>query len=505
MKTTSPHNTKTAIIIGSGIAGMAAAIRLSLQGFKVKLFEKNSNPGGKLYVIEQDGYRFDAGPSLFTQPENIEALFAEAGEPIADYFSYKPVDVACKYFFETGKTINAFTNPAALAAELQQQVGEDAAAIEKYLFGAKNLYERVGQVFLNHSLHKRSTWLHKRLFHALGGLRFSHLFSSLNHFNRAKLRTPEAVQIFNRFATYNGSNPYKAPAMLSVIPHLEFNEGTFYPQGGMISITNALYKLAQNKGVEFYFDQPVQRIIHHAGKALGVVVNDENIYADAVVSNSDIYFTYKNLLNHQHKTTKLLKQERSSSALIFYWGVGKQFDQLGLHNIFFSKNYKTEFDKIFTGKSVSDDPTVYINITAKEEDGHAPKGKENWFVMVNVPSNSGQDWDALRHATRTNVLQKLSRMLGEDIEPLIEMESVLDPVGIEAQTASFRGSLYGSSSNSRMAAFFRTPNFSTYIRNLYHCGGSVHPGGGIPLCLKSASITAQIIKKDFSKKRSHSH
>ncbi len=496
---------KSAIIIGSGVAGLAIATRLCLQGFEVKVYERNSYPGGKLSMFAKDGYRFDAGPSLFTQPQNIEALFSAAGEPLQDYFNYKPIDIACKYFFENGKIIRAFTQADAFAEELLLQAGENKKTVLNYLTESKILYHNVGSVFLNHSLHKRSTWMHKRIFKALMAIKFSYLFKSLHQYNSKKFKTAEAAQIFNRYATYNGSNPYKAPAMLSLIPHLELNEGTFYPTGGMISITNALYKLAQKKGVQFYFNTPVQRIIHADNCAHGIVVNDENIYADIVVSNADIYFTYKNLLNHSNKANQVLKQKRSSSALIFYWGINKTFDELGLHNIFFSSNYKEEFNTIFKKKTLFNDPTVYINITCKEDPAHAPAGKENWFVMINVPANSGQNWEELIAQAKINIIKKLNRLLQTDIEPLIESETILDPVIIEERTGSFMGSLYGSSSNSKMAAFLRPPNFTGYVKNLYCCGGSVHPGGGIPLCLKSAQITASIITKDFKKQQPAAH
>jgi phytoene desaturase len=496
---------KTAIIIGSGIAGLATATRLALQGFEVKVFERNSYPGGKLSMFEKDGYKFDAGPSLFTQPQNIVHLFEDAGEPVAHYFNYKPVGIACKYFFENGKIIHAYTDAEAYANELYEQTGEPQKSLLNYLAHSKKLYDSIGTIFLNYSLHKRSTWLHKRVLIALRKVKFSYLFQSLHLYNARQFKTAEAGQIFNRFATYNGSNPYKAPAMLSLIPHLELNQGTFYPAGGMISITQALYELALKKGVQFFFSTPVQRIIYSENKAHGVVVNDENKYADVVVSNADIYFTYKHLLNHSNKANKVLKQERSSSALIFYWGINQPFPELGLHNIFFSKNYKEEFTHIFKKKSLFEDPTVYINITSKEEAGHAPNGKENWFVMINVPANSGQNWEQLIPEAKKNIIQKLNRLLHTDLETLIASETVLDPILIEEQTGSYMGSLYGTSSNSKMAAFFRAPNFSGHIKNLYFCGGSVHPGGGIPLCLKSAEITSSIIEKDFKKKRSHPH
>jgi len=243
----------------------------------------------------------------------------------------------------------------------------------------------------------------------------------------------------------------------------------------------------------------VQRIIHHEGKVLGVVVKDENIHSDIVVSNVDIYFTSKQLLNDQARLKKILKRERSSSAVIFYWGIKKSFSQLQLHNIFFSSDYKKEFDGIFNAKGLSDDPTIYINITAKAENTMAPVEKENWFVMVNMPTNSGQDWEQEKIKLRSAVISKLNRMLNEDIEPLIETEQAMDPVMIEEQTASYMGSLYGTSSNSKLAAFFRHPNFTGTIKGLYFCGGSVHPGGGIPLCLKSAKIVSELIRQENKK------
>jgi len=487
------HNTTTAVVIGSGIAGMAAAIRLAVQGIIVTVYEQNTTAGGKLSVFEEEGFRFDAGPSLFTQPENIEELFRLAGEPIEQYFTYKKCDVSCNYFYENGRQVTAYTEAYKLAAELHEKLGEDEKAVTGYLSASQKLYDNIGSIFLNHSLHKRSTWLHSRIATALRTVKPAYLFSTLNGYNQNRFASAEATQLFNRYATYNGSSPFKAPAMLSLIPHLELNQGTYYPQGGMISIAEALYKLAIKKGVKFQFNSNVQRIIETEGKAVGVVVNGQNILCDIVVSNVDAYFTYLRLLNKPVRAKKVLKQERSSSALIFYWGINKKFDELGLHNIFFSKSYQQEFNAIFNSKKLFSDPTVYINISSKHDAEHAPAGAENWFVMINVPANTGQDWDQLKLQAREAVISKLSRMLQQDIASLITTERILDPIGIEAATASYQGSLYGTSSNSRMAAFFRHANFNRKIRQLYFCGGSVHPGGGIPLCFKSAKIVSELI------------
>lgn len=484
------------IVIGSGVAGMAAAIRLAVQGYDVHVFEKNDYPGGKLSAFEKEGYFFDAGPSLFTQPQNIAALFELAGEEMEGYFRYRKTASICNYFYESGITLQSQSDPGLFAAELHEKLGEDKNALPRYLEAAEKIYSNIGTVFLNHSLHKRSTWFNKRVLPALAHAKPAYIFKTLHRYNTKYFKTPEAIQLFNRYATYNGSSPYKAPGMLGLIPHLEYNEGAFYPEGGMISITKALHRLAVKKGVQFHFNTPVQKIIHHEGRVRGVVAAGENIMADIVVSNMDVYFTYLHLLNDAHKAKKILKQERSSSALVFYWGIKKEFAQLGLHNIFFTKNYAAEFDALFNTKKHYADPTVYINITSKMEGGLAPAGKENWFVMINVPANSGQDWDTIIRQARQNIIEKLNRLLQTDIEPLIETEEVLDPVLIEEKTASYMGSLYGTSSNSKWAAFLRHPNFSNTIKNLYCCGGSVHPGGGIPLCFKSAQIVSDLVKNN---------
>ena len=199
--------------------------------------------------------------------------------------------------------------------------------------------------------------------------------------------------------------------------------------------------------------------------AKGLIVKGEQHSFDLIVSNMDIYHTYKKLLPHARHPERTLQQERSTSALIFYWGVRQQFPDLQLHNIFLSNDYRSEFEAMAAGQ-VCDDPTVYVNITSKYSPSDAPAGHEAWFVMVNVPANSGQDWDAMIERTRRNVLRKLSHNLGVDIGALIATEATLDPRSIDAKTASYQGALYGTSSNSQLSAFLRHPNFSSLIPNV---------------------------------------
>ena len=304
------------------------------------------------------------------------------------------------------------------------------------------------------------------------------------------------------------------PKEMNFVIHSDISNNKTYPGQIICYTVSPLFNIPLNwvteithvKEKEYFIDQ--QRsgpysFWHHQHKIEGVVVNDENIYADIVVSNADVYFTYHHLLKDDHQTKRVLKQERSCSGVIFYWGMNREFSNLHLHNIFFSKNYAAEFNSIFKLKNLYIDPTVYVNITSKMETGQAPAGKENWFILINAPSNIGQNWEQLRLQIKQKIIEKLSRLLGTDIAAAIETEKYLDPIGIEEQTGSYMGSLYGTSSNGKMAAFLRHPNFKHSIKGLYFCGGSVHPGGGIPLCFKSAKIATDLIQKDYSKPDHH--
>lgn len=488
-------STQNIAVIGAGIAGMAAAIRLQAYGHKVVVFEANNYPGGKLTAFSENGYRFDMGPSLFTMPQYVEALFKVAKQPMADYFSYKKKNVVCNYFFEDGTTFSALANTNDFAKSAANIFDVEEQSLINYFERSKKKYDLTASLFLEKSLHKLSTYLSKDTVRAIFNIASLDINTTLADYNSQSLNDKKLVQFFNRFATYNGSNPYQTPGIMSMIPHLEQYYGTYFPKGGMHQITLSLYELAKDIGVKFQLNTKVEEIITENNKAIGVQINKKLKPFDVVVSNADVVPTYRTLLPKHKSPEKILSQPRSSSALIFYWGIEHNFPQLDLHNIFFSEDYKTEFDTIFNKNNVCNDPTVYINITSKDEPTDAPHGCENWFTMVNVPSNTGQDWDEIIARTRANIILKVSKLLNKDIEPLIAYESILDPRTIESNTQSYQGALYGASSNNKFAAFLRHPNFKRTIKNLYFCGGSVHPGGGIPLCLLSGKIVSELITK----------
>ncbi len=485
---------KKAIVIGSGIGGIATALRLRSMNYDVTVFENNNFPGGKLTSFDLGPYRFDAGPSLLTMPHFIDELFVLFNENPRDHFNYIKKDISCKYFWDDGIKLNAYSDKSKFTKEINKVLGVKEYVVSNYLLKAKRKYELTKSMFLEQSLHKLKTYLSKDLLIGLFNVFSFQISKTLNQVNKAELEESHLVQLFNRFATYNGSSPYKTPGMMTLVQHLEQEYGTFVSDKGMNNITNSLYDLAIRQGVSFKFDSYVSEILVNNKRAFGVKVGEKHYKSDVVISNMDIVPTYRHLLKNHYQPEKTLNQERSSSALIFYWGIKKEFKNLDLHNIFFSNDYEKEFKSIFEDNIICDDPTIYINITSKDVKGDAPENCENWFVMINSPNDSGQDWDNIINEVKSNVLKKINKILKVNIEDFIEHEKVYTPKTIERNTQSYMGSLYGSSSNNLMSAFLRHPNFSNKILNLYFCGGSVHPGGGIPLCLLSAKIVSQLIK-----------
>lgn len=487
------ENNKSCVVIGSGISGIAAAIRMRNKGYKVTVYEANSFAGGKLSQEVNKGYRFDMGPSVFTMPKYVDELFELSQKDPRDYYNYIKLNPVYRYFFEDGSILDSYNGKEQYAEEMSKKILDSKANILKYLNNTEAIYNLTADVFLHNSLHKFKNYFKKSIVKGL--LNFSKIgaFDTMNEANGKAFKDKKLVQIFNRYATYNGSSPYLAPATLNVIPHLEIMEGAYYPEGGMNQITQSLVKLANDIGIVFNYSTPVREIIVENKKVKGIRTDDRIEHYDVVISNMDIYNCYQKLLPGFNQPKRVLDQPKSSSAVIFYWGIKKEFKQLGLHNIFFSDNYPAEFDAIFNKRSIYNDPTIYINITSKHTLTDAPPGCENWFTMINVPNNSGQNWDQLINELKENTIKKISRILKIDISPFIESEMVFDPRIIEHRTSSAFGAIYGNASNNKFAAFLRHANFSKEIKDLYFCGGSVHPGPSIPLCLLSAKITTGLV------------
>jgi len=504
-------NNKRVAVIGSGVGGLSAAIRLASKGYEVDVFEANSFAGGKLSEVWVNGYRFDVGPSVMTLPHLFDELARDAG--LEPHVAYERLEMTSRYQFEDGLVVNAWADPERFFAEIADKFAVDAAVVRRHFAKSKRAYELTLPVFLERSLHKLASYLSIETLRAFLLAPTLSLFSSLHQLNARSFADPRLQQLFDRYATFNGSDPYLTPGVMSVISYIERGLGVFAPQGGMIGITQALVAMAEKKGVRLHLNSKVTAL-HRRGKRVSALTVQKGTAAetlegfDAVVSNLDVVLTYRNLLGDDKTAQTYAKQERSLSAIVFCWGIRPPtpgaLDGLEVHNSFFSRDYADEFDHL-KRRTVSEDPTIYLNITSRYAPGDAPPGCDTWFAMVNVPANDGsQDWDAEVRRMRRAVIAKLSRNLGLEVEPMIEAEWVLDPRVIEERYATWQGSIYGTASNSRTAGFFRHPNFSPKYEGLYFAGTTVHPGGGIPLCLLSGKIASELVVTGTSRESTSS-
>jgi len=488
---------KKIAIIGAGLGGLAAALRLRILGYDVDVYEQNSFVGGKAGQIEENGFRFDTGPSLLTMPFVLEELFSTAGENIENHITLKQPEVTCKYFYPDSTIISAYADITKFATEIENKTLDNAISVKRYLNYCEKIYKLSSALFLFKSFTEKKNFFSLSALKTFFNIKSLDTNRTMHEANSKFFKDAKIIQLFDRYATYNGSNPYKAPATLNIIQHVEYNLGGFISLDGIHSIPKAIKNVTDKKGVQFFLNTKVEKIIHSNSVVKGIKINGKTIDYDIVVSNSDVENTYRYLLGDtKSKTAKRYSTiEKSTSAIVFYWGVEGLHQNLEVHNILFSCNYKIEFDELFEKNKTPNDPTIYIYISSKFKEDDAPKGHENWFVMINAPYNKNQNWYEEVKKVREIIINKISTRLDIDINSKIKFEKVLTPVDIEKQTSSIGGSIYGISSNNRMAAFLRQQNRSKNYKGLYFCGGSAHPGGGIPLVLLSGKITADLINK----------
>jgi phytoene desaturase len=480
--------TKVAVI-GAGFGGISAAIHLARKGYEVAVFEKQQQPGGKAGQVEMDGYRFDTGPTLMTMPFVLEDLLSDGQMP-----QMTALDPITSYFFPDQKRLDTYAERDKVMAQLAPQA---AAEYSRFLDYARTIYDTSKDVFLFTPLHEASEMVRFKNFVLLMQILKIDPLRSMQAAIEKRISDPYLRQIFSRFATYNGSNPYIAPATLNIIAWVELGIGGFYIKGGMHSLVQTLVAHAEKLGVTFHFAQNIDRILTTNQQISGIRIGSDKLNFDHVVCNADALYAYEELLPEAGLTQKSRHADASLSGMVFLWGVNKTHDQLNHHNIFFSRNYKQEFSDLFKTRVAPADPTVYISIASKSDSDMAPAQSENWFVMVNMPPLQKQQTISENQiaAIRSAVIETISRQ-GINISQNIETEKILTPMYLKNTLNSYNGSIYGLSSNSRRSAFNRIPNRSKQIRGLYFAGGSSHPGGGVPLAILSGKMAAKLLHKN---------
>ncbi len=448
----------TTRIICAGFGGLSAAIHLAARGVQVVVHERQSVAGGKASEIEADGFRFDTGPSLLTMPFVLEELYEVADARPEERVTLMPVDPICRYLFPDGTVLDAAADEEEFRSQVSALAPGEDEAVRRFLDYSQRIYELTSDIFLFNSLGDLKKLLRWRNVPTMLRLPQIDAFRTVHQgvasfFQDARLR-----QLFARYATYNGSNPYVAPATLNIIPYVEFRLGGYYVQGGIYALVRSLRAVAERLGVRFEFGSDVETIKTQQGQVRGLIADETFFAADAVISNADAVHTMTQLTQiSRRRKRRFEKLEPSCSGLVFLWGVRGQHGKLAQHNILFSENYREEFSDIFTRLQPPVDPTVYVSITSRADPAHAPQGCENWFVLVNMPylteANRGEVVDMMRE----RILLRL-RKAGIEVASDILHESVVTPEDLEKRYNANRGSIYGISSNARSAAFLRPQN-----------------------------------------------
>ncbi len=485
--------THDVIVIGAGIGGLSAAIRLAAAGRRVLVLEQNAQVGGKMGEVRAAGFRWDTGPSVITMRPVFEALFRAAGRRLEDYLTLVPVEPLTRYFYPDGVVLDATRDLARMTEQIGRIEPRDVEGYLAYLAYAARLYRITGPAFIFGDPVSPRTLLRVPVgeWPQVDGWR------SMDAAIRSFVRSPHLRQLLGRFATYVGASPYRAPATLNVIAHVELTGGVWYPRGGVYAIARALERLASELGVEIRAGCRVDRIDVRGGRAVGVIAEGAALPARAVLANVDVATVYEKLLPPGSapagRARALASAEPSVSGFLLLLGVRGEHPHLAHHNLFFCRDYRREFDDLFTRGAPPEDPTVYVAITSKRDPDHAPPGCENWFVLVNAPPlGPAWDWTARAAAYREHVLATLAAR-GLDVRDRLAYERVFTPLDLERLTGARRGALYGASSNSPWAAFRRPANRAPDIGGLFFAGGTAHPGGGVPMVVLSGAAAARRI------------
>ena len=491
---------RSVIIIGAGLGGLAAAIRLAAQGARVTVLEKNENTGGKVNLHQAAGFSFDTGASLLTMRHVLEDLCTSIGRRTEDYCEILPLDPICLYHWPDGTKFAASTDLAQTEAAIARIEPRDVVGFRRFLDDARRKYEVAERTFLAHSLNDLPKLLRPRYARDLAVLSS---WRTLDAHIRRYFCSPYLRQLFGRFATYNGSSPYRAPATFALIPYVEFGLGAWYVRGGMYSIPRALTRLAHETGVEIITNTEVSRIIIESGTARGVVLADgTELHADAVIVNADALEAYRHLIapaaRRKFTDAKLDRIEPSCSGFVLLLGTSCKFPQLAHHNIYFSADYPAEFRALFDELRPAADPTIYVCATSRTDDTQAPPGCENLFVLVNAPATSPHtDWNLEASRYGELIIDKLESYGLKGLRESIVYQHLITPDDFAQKYNAHRGALYGPSSNGIASAFVRPPNKARDIARLYFAGGTTHPGGGIPLVLLSGKMAAELVLADY--------
>ena len=494
-------------VVGAGLAGLASACVLAARGHKVVLFDKNPWMGGKAAQLEEDGFRFDMGPTILTVPHVLERVFQEAGRSMHDYLDLRRLDPQWRCFFDDGSVLDLQEDVAKMAEVVKGFAPGSEAGYSDFMAMSEKLHEVSEKFFFWKSVEGIADTL------SFKGMNLATLKDVLSLrmgtsvASQIRKRVPDArvSQMLDHFVQYVGSSPYASPAVLCSIGHMQTEFGIWYPMGGTRAVPQALEKLAGELGVDLRPSTEVERITVENGRAAGVVTSTgEVVRCSAVISNMDSVRTMAELVGGPPAKSfaRRWKRDPACSGVVLYLGLNKAYDHLAHHDFVFSKDPAEEFDWIYDKGEPAPDPTCYMAATTRTEPGTAPPGGEALYVLVHTPFlRPHHNWTEMFPAYRQVILDKLKRCAGmPDIEDRIVFERHLTPQDIHDRYKVLNGAIYGLASHGKVNGAFKPGNRSRDVRGLYMAGGAAHPGPGMPMVLMSGWIAADSLHADVSGK-----
>lgn len=491
--------TKRVIIVGAGIGGIATANLLAKAGYDVTIIEKNGSPGGRAGILKKDGFTFDTGPSWYLMPEVFEHYFELLGKSVDDELDLVKLSPAYKVFFENTPPVTISGDSTVDAATFENIEPGAGSNLKDYIRKGDTIY----RLSLKHFLYTNFTSV--RDFMKADILRHGHVMSRLafmpiDKYVRRFVTDLRLRQILEYPMVFLGSSPFSAPAIYSLMSALDFKEGVFYPQGGLYTVIERLSAAGSELGVQVRYDSPVTRITTKDKKASGVILQDgTHLEADIVISNADLHFTETRLLEAEDRSYPASywhKREAGPSALLMYLGVKGSLPELEHHNLFFTDDWKSNFDAIFKTKRLPSPASIYLCKPSATDATVAPKNHENVFVLVPLPAGIDLDGDQLQHAA-DEYLAQIERSYGiEDFRKRIVTKELFGPNDFSSKFNAWQNTALGPSHILKQSALFRTPNKSRKVKDLYYVGGSTTPGIGLPMCLIGAELVYKRLAGD---------
>lgn len=486
------------VIIGAGIGGLATANLLARAGHSVVIYEQSSNPGGRAGLLRADGFTFDTGPSWYLMPEVFDHFYQELGEVLTDHLDIVRLTPSYKVFYEHQSPITITGDLDTDAATFEAIEHGAGKQLRRYAQRAQSLYDLAIRYFLYTNFNRPKNFLNPGILLRLPKMSRM-MLTTIHRYVARFVRTTRLQQILEYPMVFLGTSPFEAPALYSLMGALDFNSGVYYPRRGMYSIIESLASLAQGNGVEIRYGTPVMSITSASGRATGVALADgSHVEADIVISNADIHFTETALLaptDQSFPESYWKKRQASCSALLLYLGIRGSLDELEHHNLFFVDAWRENFEALYHDGKTPEKASLYLSRTSATDPSVAPRDHETLFVLVPLPAGVLLP-EANVQAMADHFIAQIEAMTGINLRERIVHQSARTPQDFGTLFHSWRNSMLGPSHMLRQSAFWRTPNKSKRLKNLYYVGAGTTPGVGLPMCLISAQNVVARIAQD---------